>query len=69
VNLNNTSLTVCGINRAAEILRKSAMAVYQDVAHHRVPFRKLGKRLIFFEEELFQMLRDAPGVRLEDIKR
>ena len=57
--------TKCDVRRAAEILGKSEAAVYMDVQRRLIPFRKLGKRLFFFEEELFDFLDQQPGVRLE----
>jgi len=59
-------LTKCGIKRAAEILDKSPMAVYQDVARRKIPFRKLGRQVFFFEEELFEFLIKQPGVALDE---
>ena len=58
--------TKCNVQRAAEILGKSEAAVYMDVQRRLVPFRKLGKRVYFFEEELFDYLDKQPGVRLEE---
>ena len=60
-------MTKCGVERASQILDKSPMAVYQDVARRKIPFRRLGRHVYFFEEELFEMLDGAPGVRLEDL--
>ena len=60
--------TSCNVQRAREILNgKTDAAVYQMVARRQVPFRKLGRRLVFFEEELAEMLEHAPGVRPEEI--
>ena len=58
--------TKCNVRRAAEILGKSEAAVYMDVQRRLVPFRKLGKHVYFFEEELFEFLDKQPGVRLEE---
>ena len=46
--------TKCNIQRAAEILNKTRAAVYMDVARRRIPFRKDGRRIYFFEEELLE---------------
>lgn len=58
-------LTKCGVERAGEILDKSPMAVYQDVARRKIPFRKLGKRVFFFEEELYEFLAKQPGLDVD----
>ena len=52
-----------------EILNiKTDAGMYQMVARRQVPFRKLGRRLVFFEEELFEMLEQAPGVRPDELQ-
>lgn len=60
------SKTKCYVPRASQILRKSEMAVYQDVARRRVPFRRVGRRIFFFEEELFEFLLAQPGTTVEE---
>ena len=62
------SKTKCGIPRAAQILGKSEAATYQDVARRKIPFRRLGRHVYFFEEELFEFLDRAPGLRLEELE-
>jgi hypothetical protein len=42
------------------------MATYQDVSRQRVPHRRLGRKIFFFEEELFEFLTKQPGVTLEE---
>jgi predicted DNA-binding transcriptional regulator AlpA len=62
--------TSCNVQRAREILNgKTDAAVYQMVARRQVPFRKLGRRVVFFDEELTEMLEQAPGVRPGEIVR
>jgi Helix-turn-helix domain len=58
--------TKCSVRRAAQILGKSEMAVYQDVARRKVPFRKIGHRIFFFEEELMEFLNAQPGLTLRE---
>ena len=61
--------TPCNVQRAREILNvKTDAAVYQMVARRQVPFRKLGRRVVFFEEELAEMLEQAPGLRLDELR-
>jgi len=53
------SITPIRIDRAVEILGgivPSRMALYQMVARRQVPFHKIGRRLIFIEEELREWL-------------
>ncbi len=61
-------MTKCEIQRAAQILGKSKAATYQDVARGLIPFRRRGRHIYFFEEELFQMLDEAPGLRLDELQ-
>lgn len=62
------TLTKCRVSRAAKILDKSEDAVYQDVARRLIPFRRRGRHIYFFEEELFEMLDQAPGLRLDELQ-
>ena len=61
-------MTKCDVPRAAEILGKSEAATYQDVARRKIPFRRRGRHIYFFEEELFEMLDQAPGLRLDELR-
>ena len=62
--------TPCRVQRAREILAvKTDAAMYQMVARGQVPHRKLGRRIVFYEEELMEMLEQAPGLRPEEIGR
>jgi excisionase family DNA binding protein len=55
--------TPCRIKRAAELLGKSVDATYQDVARGRIPYRRFGRTLVFFEEEIVEHLDRLPGLR------
>lgn len=62
-------MKTCNISRAREILgAKSDAAVYQMVARKQVPYRKHRRRLVFFEEELVQLVDQSPGVRLDEVE-
>ncbi len=62
-----TGRTTCNISRAREILgAKTDAAVYQLVARRQVPYRKLGRRLAFFEDELIAFIDQCPGVRPDE---
>lgn len=59
--------TPCGVPRAKEILDKpSDMAVYKAVARREIPHRRVGRKIIFFEEELVAFLEQQPGVTLDE---
>ena len=62
-------MTTCRVDRAREILKKKSNdAVYQACARGQIPHRKWGKAILFFEEELFELIDSQPGVRIEDIR-
>lgn len=61
--------TKCGMSRAAQILDKTEGAVRKGVERGQIPHRRLGRSIFFFEEELYQLLDTAPGLRLEDVAR
>lgn len=57
--------TPCRVARAAELLGKTIEATYQDVARGRLPHRRIGRSLYFFEEEIVDFLDRQPGLRVE----
>ena len=62
-----TKKTKCGIKRAMQILDKSEGAIRKGIERRQIPHRRLGRQIFFFEEELFQLLDSAPGLRPEEI--
>jgi helix-turn-helix protein len=64
--IKHVQKTPCGVSRAAEILGTTDAGVYMRVQRHQIPYRKCGKKLVFFEEELLEYLDTAPGVRLDE---
>lgn len=56
---------------AAEVgkmLGRSEGAIRQMTFRRELPFRKLGRRVVYLESEIRQMLQDAPGTRLDEIQ-
>lgn len=53
------------ITEAGCLLRTSEHDVQALVREHAIPFRKLGRRLVFLEDELDEWLRGLPGVSVE----
>ena len=64
-----TKKTKCGMQRAMQILDQTEGAVRKGIERGRIPHRRLGRRIFFFEEELFQLLESAPGLTLDDVRR
>lgn len=52
---------------AARYLGKTEGALRMLVARGLVPYRRVGGRIIFFQDELDLWLDGAPGVRPEDL--
>jgi excisionase family DNA binding protein len=59
-------LTIDGL---AELLGKKRKAVEKLVERRLVPYRKLGKRIIFSRSELTKFFDKLPGVTLEEAER
>jgi hypothetical protein len=59
--------TKCGMKRAMEILDKTEGAVRKGVERRQIPHRRMGRQIYFFEEELHELLDNAPGLRPEEI--
>ena len=51
----------------AEFLGRSPGAVRNLVLRRGIPFRKVGGRLLFLQNEIELWIDQAPGVRLEDL--
>jgi excisionase family DNA binding protein len=56
-------LTVPG---AAALLGISEKALRARVARRSVPFRRLGRRIVFMESELAEFVRSLDGVRVDE---
>ena len=50
------------------IIKRSPGAVRNLVLRRAIPFRKCAGRLYFLRSELETWIREAPGVKLEDLK-
>lgn len=59
---------VLDVPGGAKTINRTDAALRQLVARNQVPFRKVGSRIIFFEDELLEWLDSKPGVRLEELE-
>jgi hypothetical protein len=64
--INKTFTNVQGARRILNA--RSDMAVYQMVQRRQIPFRKLGKRLVFIEEELVEFVNGLDGCSIDSIR-
>jgi hypothetical protein len=62
-------LTPMDVEGGAKLINRTPAATRQMIARRQIPFRKCGKRIVMFQEELLAWLDSQPGVRLEDLKR
>ena len=53
----------------AKLLRRSEASVRQMTHRRQIPFRRIGRRVVFIHSEILQMVDSAPGIRLEEIKQ
>jgi len=56
---------------AAEVgkmLGRTEGSMRQMTFRRELPFRKLGRRVVYLESEIRQMLQEAPGVRPDEIE-
>jgi len=58
-----------GSRPVAILLRCSPKAVRRMVERGQLPFRKLGRRVIFLREELETFLEALPGLRPSDVRK
>jgi excisionase family DNA binding protein len=59
-------MTIWNIKKAAEYLERSPGAIRNLVLRRKIPFRKVGGRLVFIEEEIRTWIEKAPGMTLDD---
>jgi hypothetical protein len=48
-------------------LGRSPGAIRNLVLRRKIPFRKVGGRLMFLKSEICEWIHESPGVRLEDL--
>ena len=60
---------VLSLKEVAARIRRTERAVRHMVARRTIPFRKIGVKLVFFEDEIGRWLREAPGVSAEEAVR
>jgi excisionase family DNA binding protein len=55
---------ILSIREVAQLLGRSEQAIYKLVARRQIPYRKLGKKVIFLKSEVERFLNDLPGLPL-----
>jgi hypothetical protein len=56
-------------NECAKFLNRSSGAVRNLVMRRKIPYRKVGGRLVFLKSELEVWIQNSPGVRLQDLEK
>ena len=55
------------VNRCAEILHRHPISIYRMVARGQIPYRKVGGRLLFLEDEIQEFIRNSPGITADQV--
>lgn len=58
---------VLTVSQLSPFINRSPEAIRNLVMRRRIPFRKAGGRLYFFEDEIEEWIEKSDGVRLEDL--
>lgn len=57
------------VHNVAEVLKRSPGAVRNLVLRRKIPYRKVGGRLVFLPDEIAQWIKYSPGTTIEQIAR
>jgi excisionase family DNA binding protein len=57
------------IEEAATLLKRSRKAIEHMVERRQLPFRRLGRRILFVREELEAFIEGLPGPRASDVQK
>ena len=49
-------------------IKRTPGAMRNLVMRRKIPFRKVGGRLVFLKSEIVEWIENAPGVRLKDLE-
>jgi hypothetical protein len=63
------TMNLWNIKKTSEYLDRSEGAVRNLVLRRKIPFRKVGGRLMFIEDEISRWADGSPGVKLADCLR
>jgi len=53
-HMNDSSAKFLSVQEAAEFLRVSPRTIYGFVSQRQIPYRKVGRRVLFLESELLE---------------
>ena len=51
----------------SDFIQRTEPAIRNLVMRRKIPFRKVGGRLMFIQSEIEKWVLDSPGVRLEEV--
>lgn len=51
--------SVLTVKQCAELLQVSPRKIYQDVVYKRLPYFRLGKRVLFFRDDLVKWMQEG----------
>jgi len=56
------------VSDVARMIGKSEAAVRQMQYRRQIPFRRLGRRVLFIESEIEQLFVESPGCTLDEVR-
>jgi excisionase family DNA binding protein len=65
---NNPSSLLLDVRAAAQLIGCTEKSLRARVARHVIPYKKLGKRILFPREELLHFINNLPGVTLAEAR-
>jgi hypothetical protein len=67
--ISSRKINLWEVRETAAVLRRTESAVRKLVLRGLIPYRKIGGRLFFIEEEIIEWAQGSPGVKLEDLRK
>ena len=67
-SMNSDTREIMDTKQVGKYIRRSVGAVRNLCMRRQIPYRKVAGRLVFLRSEIDTWVKNAPGVRLEDLK-
>jgi len=67
-HIGDPSSLLVDVKDAAQLLGCSEKSIRARVARQIIPYKKLGKRILFARSELLEFIQDLPGVTMEEAR-
>lgn len=57
------------VKEASQLLKVTEDATRKLISRRKIPFRRVGGRIVFLKEELEDWIKNAPGVKPHEVNR